>query len=465
MHRASAVPSRHGGSGAGMRRLSIHADSRSVDLCLSAAIPIGSLIPSIVDVLARNGDFHTGPLAVRYRLSFPGGVALDPSKTLSQTGIRDGAVLLLTSTSTELLAPRFDDAADAVSASVAAMERRWTPRRARLVGSLVATWLAGVTAAVLTRTALDTSDARRAGSLGAAATIALLTLLAAALAYRACRENSAGLTLGMLATGFAALAGLLAVPGEPGAPKALFATVAAATSAAAMRVITDNALAFTALATFAATEAVAALVGTVAAIPLQAIGAASTAISLGLVEAAPWLSIMLARLSPQLPPPSEGMNAKVIRAHTWLTSLVIAFAASATLGAVGAAIGPCLTGAPRWRGIVFAGVTGAVLLLRARAHRDVAIAISLVIGGTATLGAVLVAAAAAYPSYTPHIAAASMLLGTVALCLGIIDDATTISPLGQRSVELLEYLAFAVVVPLAFWICGLYGAARALNLS
>jgi hypothetical protein len=57
------------------------------------------------------------------------------------------------------------------------------------------------------------------------------------------------------------------------------------------------------------------------------------------------------------------------------------------------------------------------------------------------------------------------MMGAVALCIASIGGATTISPIGRRSVELLEYLAFAVVVPLAVWLCGLYGATRSLNLS
>ena len=57
-----------------------------------------------------------------------------------------------------------------------------------------------------------------------------------------------------------------------------------------------------------------------------------------------------------------------------------------------------------------------------------------------------------------------MLLAAVALCLGFINHTVAVSPVGRRSVELLEYLALAVVVPLACWICGLYGAARGLNL-
>jgi hypothetical protein len=57
-----------------------------------------------------------------------------------------------------------------------------------------------------------------------------------------------------------------------------------------------------------------------------------------------------------------------------------------------------------------------------------------------------------------------MLLAAVALCLGFINHTVAVSPVGRRSVELLEYLGLAVVVPLTCWICGLYGAARGLNL-
>ena len=250
MHHALAVPTQNGGShpgGGGVRRLSIDAEPTRVDLVLSAATPIGLLIPPIVDILTRSSGFRAGPLAVHYQLSLPGGTALDPSKTLAQLGIRDGAALLLTSSPTELMVPRFDDEAEAVSASVSVMEWRWTRRRARLVGSLVTTWLAGVAATVLTRAVFHANDAHRTGCAGVAATIALLSLLAAAIAYRVSREQSIGLTLGGLATSFAALAGLLAVPGGPGAPNALFAAAAAATCAAAMRVISSYAVAFTAL--------------------------------------------------------------------------------------------------------------------------------------------------------------------------------------------------------------------------
>jgi type VII secretion integral membrane protein EccD len=115
-------------------------------------------------------------------------------------------------------------------------------------------------------------------------------------------------------------------------------------------------------------------------------------------------------------------------------------------------------------GIVFAAVIGSVLLLRARSHHGPARSVPLIVGGTATLSATCVVAATSYPLHTPLIAAAAAMLASAALGLGLITPAMTISPVGRRSAELLEYLALAAVVPLAGWVCGLYSAARGLNL-
>jgi type VII secretion integral membrane protein EccD len=468
VHHASAVPTRNDGSGPSraVRRLSIDAESTRVDLVLSASTPIELLIPPIVDILARSAGFRAGVVAVRYQLSLPGGTALEPSKTLTQLGIRDGDTLVLTNSSTELMTPRFDDEAEAVAAAIAVRERRWTRRTARLVASLVTTWLAGVTATVLIRILFHPNENQRGGCVAVAAAIALLSLLVAAIACRVYREQAIGLLMGSLATGFAALAALLSVPGGPGAPHTLFAAAAATTCAATMRVISSEAIAFTALMTFAATAATASTVATITAISLQAIGTACAVISLALLEASTPLSIMLARLSaPTADPSPRLLNDRAIRASAWLTGFVAAFAASAALGAIGAALGPFLTGGPRLPSLLFATVTGGLLLLRARAHRDLARSVPLILGGIATLSTVLVAAAAGCPRYTAHVAVVSMMLGAIALCLAFISEPTTACPIGRRSVELMEYLAFTAVVPLAAWICGLYGATRSLNLS
>jgi len=462
-------------SGGGLRRVSVLADSVHVDLALSAVVPVGSLIPPIVDVLEAQSGHHTRPVAIRYQLSLPGKTALDESKTLAQLGIRDGTVLILTSASTDLTPPRFDDVAEAVSVSRAATARPWTRQVARPISALAASWLACTGGAVLIRTAFDTSDGRRTGCAVVAAVAGSIALPAAVVAYRVFRDSTAGLTLGLAACGFAAIAGLLAVPGGLGAPNALLAMAAMATSATAIRVIGCYATVFMTLTCFAVVEGVAAVVGTAINVPFQAIGAASAAISLILVEASAPVSIMLAGLSAQVASEPDAardkptlaphrLSTSAIRADRWLTSLVTAFSATAALGAIGAAAGWYFAGGQPSLGLAFATITGGVLLLRARSHRDLARSVPLMAAGTVTLSTTLVIAAAAYPLRTPYIAAASMMLAAAALCLGFITQAKTSSPVGRRSVELLEYLALAVIVPLACWTCGLYNAARAMNL-
>jgi type VII secretion integral membrane protein EccD len=454
--------------GGGLRRVVVYADSHHVDLVLSAALPIGALIPPIVDILAAECGHSAEPVATRHQLSLPGNIALDSSKTLAQLQIRDGTTLMLTSSSSVLAPPRFDDVAEAVSASLVSTARRWTRPAARLIGALAASCLAATGAAILIGTAFGTNDVRRGGCAGVAAAAGFIALLAALAAHRVFRDGTAGLMLGLAAGGFVALAGLLAVPGRLGAPNALLATAAAATSATVIRVIGCCATVFTALACFATVESAAAVVGAVTAVPLPAIGAASAAISLVLVEASAPISVMLAGLSSQVTSEPDGacdeLSSKAVRANSWLTSLVAAFSAASALGAIGAAAGSLFADGPRWLGIAFAATTGGVLLLRARSHRDLARSVPLVAAGIVTLSATLAITAVGYPPHTPYIAAVSTMLAAAALCLGFITQTMRLSPIGRRSVELLEYLALTVVVPLAFWICGLYGAARGINL-
>lgn len=435
------------------RRLAIHADATCVDLVVSAAVPVGSLIPSIVDALGE-GNVDT---AVSFQLSRPGSGVLDASKTLNELGIRDGCTLFLVRSPTAFVPPSCDDAAEAVAAAVAEAERPWTRRATRLAGALVSCCLAGVTGAVLIRTAFDL-EAHRRGCVVVALTIGLLTVLAAVSAYRVFDEPGAGLALGVMGAGFAALAGLFAIPGGPGAPNALFAAAAMGTAAAIVRGFACHATVFTALACLATAGAIAAAVSAVVVAPMPAIGAGLAAISLALIEAAAPVSVLLARLSPVPVDSPDLVREKAIRARTWLMSLITAFSASAALGAISVASKLSLPG------IGFAAMVGTVLVLRARAHQDIGRSVPPIVCGAATLCAVVVAAAVAYPHQALPIAALSMTLSIVALYLGFISGSTAIFPAGRRSVELAQYFALATVAPLAFWLCGLYGAARGLNL-
>ncbi len=451
-----------------LRRLTVYADSVRADLVLPASVPLQLLIPTIVDIVSGTRRYRAGSMALRHQLSTPGHPAVDLSKTLAELRIRDGDALMMTSSSVTLPAPRLDDPADAISRSLDATERCWTPSASRLVGTLAAGWLAVVCAAMLIRTVSDVT-AVRAGGIAVAATTSLVSLLAGAAAYRVLQDKSTGLALGLTACGFAAVAGALIVPDSFGAPNALVAASASATSSAAMRAIGCHTVVFTAIAVFSAAAATAALVGSVTAVPLQTLCAASAAISLILIEVSAPVSIKLAGLSRQANADSarpvldsDRLKVSAINARAWLISMVIAFSACATLGAIGTAVGMYPTDGPRLPGIAFAALTGGVLLLRARSHSDLGISLPLVIFGSVTLSAALVGTDLVYPNRAAHLAAASIGLAAVALRLGC--HSTRFSPIGRRGIELLEYLCLAAVFPLACWICGLFAAARGLTL-
>ena len=94
--------------------------------------------------------------------------------------------------------------------------------------------LTGIGGLVLIRDAFSANAARDIGTTaGIAALAGFVALLAAAIAHRAYRDPIAGLTLSLVATAFAALAGFLAVPGAPGAPNVLLAAMAAAVTSRA----------------------------------------------------------------------------------------------------------------------------------------------------------------------------------------------------------------------------------------
>ena len=454
----------------GLRRVSVHAGTAVVDLSLPAGVPIATLIPPIVDILeGRDADTSSGLVGRRYHLSLPGASALDTSTTLAQNGIRDGAVMVLSQARTRPPVPRYDDVAEAVSATLDTTPRRsnQSPDRqaTRLTGAVVASCLTGVGTVTLIRNALTgNGTSHRGGTAGVAALAAFVALLFAVFAHRAHSDSFAGLTLSVIATVFAAAAGFLAVPGAPGIPSVLLAAMGAAVmSVMAMRLSGCGVVTLTAVSCFAMVVAIAALAGVITAAPLRIVGSVSALVCLGLLGVATRVSIVLARLSPRLPPAADldtadCLAAKAIRADKWLTSLLASFSCSAAVGA----IITVLAGAPRLSCIAFATVTGSLLLLYARSMGR-SRTLMFVVSGIVTTGITFGVIAASTPDHGPWIAAMTAMLAAAAIYLGFVAPAMSLSPVVRRSVELLECLALVAMVPLTCWICGLYGTVRGLN--
>ncbi|WP_055403410.1 MULTISPECIES: type VII secretion integral membrane protein EccD [unclassified Mycobacterium] len=449
----------------GLRRVSIHAGSAAADLVLPAEIPLAVLTPTIVDILEVS-HAHNRLTAKRYHLSLPGSSPLDPSKSLAQSGIGDGTVLLLSQPPAEPPAPRHHDTAEAMAeALAAASEPSGFP--ARLAGAVAAGCVIAVGALALARNALVANAPRTA--VGVLACAGLVALLSAVVAHRAYRDAVAGLTLGAMAAAFAAVAGLLVVPGPPGICNVLLAaTAAAATCVVAMRVSGCGAVTLTAVSCAATVVAVAALVGVVTAAPPHAIGAAAGLASLGMVAAAARVSIVLAGLSTRLlwTPAMDETDAdewrlreRARRADAWLSSLLAGFSSAAAVGA----IVTVLAGAPRLSCMAFGGITGALLLLRARCA-DGGRMVTFIAAGIAVVGVTFGVTAFGAPGQGPWVAVATAMLAGAAMYLGFVAPAVTPPLLVRRAIDALEWLSLVALVPLTCWLCGLYGVARGLNL-
>ena len=104
-----------------------------------------------------------------------------------------------------------------------------------------------------------------------------------------------------------------------------------------------------------------------------------------------------------------------------------------------------------WAGPAFAGVTAAVLLLRARSYADAAPARTALAAGIAT--AVGLAAVVAAPGAPPSLLAAAVLLlgagaGVAALDATARGTRPGLSPVVRRTVDLVEGVLVAAAVPL-----------------
>lgn len=454
----------------GLRRVCVHWGTTIVDLTLPTEIPVAVLIPSIVDVLdVGRHDGDTGG----YRLSVPGASGLDPSMSLAQNSIEDGAVLLLSRSTTPLPAPRFFDEAEAVSASIGATgepcHRPSRQRAVKLIGAAAAMLSAGVGGLLIVRNMLGANAIRDGGTPIALLVAGALAVGLAGFAHRSFGDATAGLTLSVIATAFAGVAGFAAVPGAPGAPNVLLAAAAAgATSIAAMRVSGCGVVTLMAVSCCAAIGMLAALVGVISEAPLHVITAAAGLASLGLLTVAAHASIALAGLSPRLGTPDASdiepggavLRSRAVRADRWLASLLTGLSLSATV----AAVITVLAGAPRLTSTAFGTLTGALLLLRSRSA-DTARTLVFAISGIVIAVTTFDVAAVRTGMSGPWIATATTLSAAVAIFFGFVAPARPASPLLDRSAGLLEWLALAALVPLTCWICGLYGAVRGLSLA
>jgi type VII secretion integral membrane protein EccD len=431
--------------------LAIQHGPHTVDLALPSDAPVGVLLPSIVDLVGR-GAIATDE-GRRWHLSRIAQGPIDEMTSLHDNGVRDGELLLLTTTAMPAPAWVPDDPWRAV---IDAADNRYAPTRVTATAACAAATVPGACALVWSGIVTHaTHNVVTAGVAAVAATIGAVAV------RRARRDSTICVTLSVVAVVFAAIAGFLAVPGGPSTASSLLAAaVACSTSVLLLRVTRCGAICLNALATLAALTSAASACAVAWIWPVTTMGASLSTLSLATLGAAPRLSIAAARLATAMSSSGDLAEAepapltpRAITAHHTLTGLVIGSAGATALGSAIMASEP--------KGAVLAAVVGLVTMLRSRTHIGVLRRLALVVGGAAAIAASCAYFAVSTPAHASWIGLVSIAVGVSMLGGGFEAMA---NPLAHRAVEVLEYLALTAVVPLACWAGGLYDLIRGLSL-
>lgn len=155
----------------------------------------------------------------------------------------------------------------------------------------------------------------------------------------------------------------------------------------------------------------------------------------------------------QVIPTEQVMTDRVRRARDQLTGLV---AAAAMLAIVGCYLALGDDRGFYWQGALFAVAVATVLCLRGRSHHDLVQSAALIGGGLLIALVFVVKTATFVDGGLVDAAITLVLLTLLLLACGLVAPGREFSPVLRRQVEVIEYIAIALVFPLMCWIVGVY---------
>jgi type VII secretion integral membrane protein EccD len=471
--------------------VSVIGGNTQLDVGLPSAIPVATFIGELVELIeSRNPDpaeteDDAGSLQTQHwTLARLGREPISPNRTLTESEVFDGELLVLRAVGAKETPALFDDVIDAVSRLTADSFRGWSPRAARWTG-LVAAVLSSVIAMLL----LVSGRAHGDGIAGAFVALGagIAALVAATIAVRRYSDVLAATWLALAGLVLMFFAGALFVPGTLGSPHVLLGfCLTLVVAAAGYRATGVAATLFSMAITVSIFGAVGAAVHMIWDPALPKVAAGLLVGALIVISTVPRLSAVLARLPvPPVPtaggaidpadheprptiegigaigatalPSAIGLGRRAKAANEYQTGVLTGCTLAAVIGAVGAA-DPL--GGVRWQGIALAAVASIILALRGRSFADLTQAGSLIAGG-AVIFAATAAGAALGDSDMSLIAAGALLIFAAAVVLfGIIGPHIEITPPMRRMNELFEYALIIAVIPLVLWLMGVYGMAR-----
>lgn len=466
-------------------RVTVVAPKTRIDLALPADVSVADLLPMLLD-MAHEGTADGGARHGGWCLAKLGGDRLDPSQTLASLGVIDGDMLQLRRNADNPPPPLYDDVVDALAEAEPGSYRPWTKETAARVGHT-----AGALALVAAAGALGVTGMMGLPDGGPAFLFQLVlavaglvvAVFATAIGSMVTRAYAAPTTGTVIAAAgglpMAFVAGINMIPGhEPSLALLLGSALVLIFSAISLMVIGAGVVTFIAAATVSTFATIASIIAAllpVGAATAAGVGAGAAAVGLAGISLLPRITIQLAKLPlPHVPGSSEDLREdthfpdyRVIErrtglAHQYMTGMIIGSGLTAALGAILAASSHNVFGP------LLAIVVSAVLLLRARSYANGSQAVALLLNGL--LAAAGVAGGMIFMVADDALAitwtfAPLVLLAIAAIVFGVVFPNRRFSPVQRRSVDVLEAVLIALVLPLALGVMDLYLYVRDLNLN
>ncbi|HEY0450501.1 type VII secretion integral membrane protein EccD [Actinophytocola sp.] len=454
-------------------RVTVVAPRTRIDVALPAGVAVADLLPMLLE-MAKEATPDGGARHGGWCLAKLGDAPLDPSRTLASLGVVDGELLQLRRRAENPPPPLYDDVVDAIAESSPDSYRPWTKQTARRIG-YIAGALALIVAAV---TVLMTGPLFGGSHIGAAVTAGAAAVVAVALGAviaRAYQEETTGVLIaaaGGLPMAF--VSGLYIVPGATGRASLLLASaLVVIVASASIMLIGAGVTTFVAAGTAAMIGVVAFAVGTLIAHPAAGIAAGTAAISLAGLSILPRLTIQLARLPlPNVPgsaedlkedtgfPDYRSIERRAGLAHEYMTGMIIGCGVAAAISAI------ITAGKGDAWAIAMAVAATLVLLLRARTYANGSQAIALLATGMLSAAGIVIGWLIGADTFDRllWVFGSLVLIAAASLVLGVIFPDQRFSPPLRRTVEIIEAICIAVLLPLALAVMDLYGALRHVNI-
>ncbi|GAB3486494.1 type VII secretion integral membrane protein EccD [Amycolatopsis cihanbeyliensis] len=455
-------------------RVTVVAPRTRIDVALPADVAVADLLPMLLE-MAREATPDGGARHGGWALAKLGDAPLDPSRTLASLGVIDGELLQLRRRNENPPPPLYDDVVDAIAESDPGSFRPWTKETAQRIGHIAAGLALFVAAfALFMGGSLFGGSGLAAAIAGGVGAVACVTL-GAVLAKAYSAEATGVLIAAAGGLPMAFVSGLNIVPdGSLRARLLLASALVVVIAAVAIVVIGAGITTFIAAATAGTLGLIAFAIATLVAHPAAGIAAGAAAVSLGCISILPRATIWLAKLPlPHVPGTAEelkedsgfpdytAIERRTTVAHNYMTGLLIGCGAATAIAAIITASSSSIFG------IITGVVATLALLLRARTYANGSQAVALLTTGMVSAGGILIGWLWTEDTFGRllWVFGSLILLAAAALVLGVIFPNQRFSPPMRRTVEIIEAICVATVLPLALAVMDLYSAMRGIELG